>query len=291
MSAVRQVLVHFFDADHSRETLRLGTQMAHAHGAELRICIAIDSVSGGAYLSPETAAMATQLAVEQVQALKASATGQLSQLTQANPEWARVPAALDISTADPLNRLVTASLGADLLLLRQPEPDVGLGQGVTARLLVGAACPVLVLPHIGLQQPPGRSILVAWSRQRESSRAVRDALFALRAAQSVEFLSLQENADSTPAWEELQAWLKRHALKAQCTRLPARSEGSLSERLRRGWEPDASIAETLLSHAADSGADLIVCGAYGHSRAWEFVLGGVTDTLLRSMTVPVLFSH
>ena len=54
---------------------------------------------------------------------------------------------------------------------------------------------------------------------------------------------------------------------------------------------DASIAELLLSHAADTNADLIVMGGYGHSRAYELVLGGVTRTMLASMTVPVLMSH
>ena len=51
------------------------------------------------------------------------------------------------------------------------------------------------------------------------------------------------------------------------------------------------VADALLSHAADSGADFMVMGGYGHSRLREFVLGGVTHTILRSMTVPVLLSH
>jgi nucleotide-binding universal stress UspA family protein len=51
------------------------------------------------------------------------------------------------------------------------------------------------------------------------------------------------------------------------------------------------VAEALLSHAADMHADLIVMGGYGHSRLWELVLGGVTRTMLETMTVPVLMSH
>ncbi len=61
--------------------------------------------------------------------------------------------------------------------------------------------------------------------------------------------------------------------------------------LLSSWTPDVSVAEALLSHAADFGADLVVSGGYGHSRAWELALGGVTRTLLKSMTVPVLLSH
>jgi nucleotide-binding universal stress UspA family protein len=54
---------------------------------------------------------------------------------------------------------------------------------------------------------------------------------------------------------------------------------------------DLSVGDVLLSRAADLGADLLVMGAYGHSRLREMVLGGVTRTLLRSMTIPVLMSH
>lgn len=55
--------------------------------------------------------------------------------------------------------------------------------------------------------------------------------------------------------------------------------------------PDVAVAEALLSHAADMQADFIVMGGYGRSRLWELVLGGVTRTMLETMTVPVLMSH
>jgi nucleotide-binding universal stress UspA family protein len=54
---------------------------------------------------------------------------------------------------------------------------------------------------------------------------------------------------------------------------------------------DSDVAATILSHAADSAADLVVMGGYGHSRLREFILGGATDGMLRSMTVPTLMAH
>jgi len=54
---------------------------------------------------------------------------------------------------------------------------------------------------------------------------------------------------------------------------------------------DIDVADALLSHAADSGADFMVMGGYGHSRLREFVLGGVTHSIFRSMTIPALMSH
>jgi nucleotide-binding universal stress UspA family protein len=70
--------------------------------------------------------------------------------------------------------------------------------------------------------------------------------------------------------------LARHGLNVEVTRIP------------RG---DIDTADALLSHAADCGADFIVMGGYGHSRLREFVLGGVTRSILGTMAVPTLLSH
>ena len=61
-----------------------------------------------------------------------------------------------------------------------------------------------------------------------------------------------------------------------------------SQRIAKG---DLNVEDAILSYAADSGADFIVMGGYGHSRLREFVLGGVTRGVLGEMTVPVLMSH
>ena len=94
----------------------------------------------------------------------------------------------------------------------------------------------------------------------------------------------------TTRHDEIAQELGRHGVRAECTVHRSR-EPTVAERLLPRWTPDAPVAEALLSHAADTGADLIVMGGYGHPRAWELVLGGVTRTLLQSMTVPVLMSH
>jgi len=70
--------------------------------------------------------------------------------------------------------------------------------------------------------------------------------------------------------------LARHGLKVDVTRI---TSGELD------------VEDVLLSHAADSDADFLVMGGYGHSRLREFVLGGVTRSMLRTMTVPTLMSH
>jgi nucleotide-binding universal stress UspA family protein len=69
--------------------------------------------------------------------------------------------------------------------------------------------------------------------------------------------------------------LSRHGLNAELKRLPMSGD----------------VGETLLSYAADAGADVLVMGGYGHSRLREFVLGGTTRTILQSMTLPIFMSH
>jgi len=122
--------------------------------------------------------------------------------------------------------------------------------------------------------------MVAWDGGREAARAVSDALPFLRRAQSVEVAvfdperAAQRHGEQPGA--DIGLALARHGVKVQV----ARQSGA-------GFDVGAQI----LSRAADTSADLIVMGGYGHARVRELVLGGVTRTLLEAMTVPVLMSH
>src|SRR6185503_17475091 len=82
----------------------------------------------------------------------------------------------------------------------------------------------------------------------------------------------------------------RAATRAIADSLPLLKKAKTVE-IKRITSPEIDVASTILSYAADSDADMIVTGGYGHSRLREFVLGGVTRGLLQSMTVPVLMSH
>jgi nucleotide-binding universal stress UspA family protein len=289
MSPIRELLVHIDDTQRASIAWQYAAALARSLGATPCALVAPTAWSQAAYLNPETAAIATQMASEQLQTLR----------TCAESLVATVPGAeLRLHAGDPMATLLAASRSTDLLVLsqRDPEGGGGLAPDLASRLLMGAACPLLFMPHIGAPAgAPASQVLLAWSGTRESARALHDALPLLQQAQRVELVGcvhadvLDENPEP-PQWQAVQQHLGRHGVQVQPTVLRSRTP-SLGERLARGWTPDASVAETLLSHAADSGADLIVAGGYGHSRAWELVLGGVTRSLLQSMTVPVLFSH
>ena len=113
--------------------------------------------------------------------------------------------------------------------------------------------------------------------RRNATRAVGDAMPLLQRAKSVEVVIVGDRIKSREiAGADIAQHLARHEVKVAVKELVA---------------PDMDAANIILSHAADISADFMVMGGYGHSRLREFILGGVTRSILESMTIPTLMSH
>lgn len=140
----------------------------------------------------------------------------------------------------------------------------------------------MAVPHMESDAPagPAERILVAWDGSREATRAVHDALPLLTGAASVIVLCVNPQRTAARYEAEPGADIALHL-----ARHDVRTE------VQQASADDGAEGEAILSAALDSGANLIVAGAYAHSRIRELVLGGVTRTLLRSTTVPVLMAH
>jgi len=184
---------------------------------------------------------------------------------------------------DPARAIVVHARAADLVVIGQPDPgdpDTAFAASLANAAILASGRPVLVLPYVGVDGPLGQTVMVALDTSRQSARAVSDALPLLARARKVILLSITTNAneelDDAHARQHTAAHLAAHGIDAEVRHLDL---------------PDVPIGEMLLSQAADLGADLIVMGAYGHTRFQEIVLGGVTRTMLEAMTVPVLMSH
>lgn len=166
----------------------------------------------------------------------------------------------------------------DLTVVEQQRPDVpGDGDLMIEVALFGSGRPVIVVPYI--QKDPFKldTVMVAWDGSLVSARALGDALPLLTRARRVEVVTVAKGRSSAAELRgfDIAQHLARHQVETEL-------------RLVHGGN---DIAETLLSHAADVNADLLVMGGYGHSRLREFVLGGTTRTILESMTLPVFMSH
>lgn len=140
--------------------------------------------------------------------------------------------------------------------------------------------PVLLVPYILTTPKPIKRVLIAWNGSREATRAAFDALPFLKAADAVEIFSVDPPDNSTLssaiAGSELAAALARHGIKV-----------TVSTQETHGISATAAIENRL----SDNSIDLLVMGAYGHSRWWEMLFGGVTRSLLDSMTALTLLSR
>ncbi len=170
----------------------------------------------------------------------------------------------------------------DLALLSQPDPLLPAHADKASQLvdaLLTSARPVLILPYTSNGQPIGRRPLVAWDDSREATRAIADALPFLKRAERVDVVCWRRYGSADRhIHENLEAiarWLGSHGIEAMTSVETTEIE----------------VADAMLSRACDAGTDLIVMGAYGHSRIAERLLGGVSQSILATMTVPVLMSH
>lgn len=166
----------------------------------------------------------------------------------------------------------------DLSIVAQVEPDEWGPEELTIEAaLFDSGRPMLVVPYIQKEGLKLDRILVCWDGSRSASRAIADALPFLARAKAIDVLVVGKGREGDRiSGADIAQHLARHGLNIDLKRVVA---------------PDSDVANTILSYAADSSADLIVMGGYGHSRLREFVLGGATRGLLQTMTVPTLMSH
>ena len=187
----------------------------------------------------------------------------------------------EVVVDEAVDAVVRRGRCSDLIVVGQTDvtaPIEGLAFDFPQQVLLHAGPPVLVVPYIGAFASLGERVLLGWKDTREAARALRDALPLLRDARRVSLVEIgavRTEATNDESLETASAWLDSHAVA-----FDAHREIEL-----------AGVGDQLLSRASDLGADLIVCGGYGHSRMREWVLGGVTRHLLGHMTVPTLLSH
>lgn len=279
--AYKNLLVHLDDSKGCAERIDAAVRLAERHAAHLTGLYPIVEIPLLNYIREQIpqdvrARMENEAQKRAEAALKgfrqAAERGGVSYET-------RTDHALDTTLASVLSMHARYT---DLLVLGQVDPQAPpqVGRHLPEEVVLSSGRPLLVVPYIGAPAATGRYVVVAWDASREAARAVSDAMPILSQAESVLVVSV--DAKPTPLGHgeapgaDIGAHLARHNVKVEVERVTA---GGLS------------VGNALLSHIADRGADLLVMGAYAHSRVRELVLGGTTRTILDSMTLPVLMAH
>jgi nucleotide-binding universal stress UspA family protein len=281
VTALKAILVHVGSSERCDARIDLGLQLASEFRAHLT-GLYVGQIPADIYaspLAPGSEAVINYLAEEEA-ANKLAAAERFEERSRrfaaVNTDWrAATGIAEDIV---PLHARY-----ADLVVVGQTDPEDNyppLTLDFPAALTLSVARPVLVVPYGAAPASVAQKVLVAWNGSREATRAVNDAIPLLQRARKVTVMAVNPGQDGMQHADvpgaDLALYLARHGVDVEVD-------------AQAGVEMDAG--EWLLSRAADLGADLIVMGAYGHQRLREWVLGGVTRTLVREMTVPVLMSH
>ena len=270
------VLIHLRRTDSVTHTVRVGFSIATRLGA-WTTGMHVVAIASAAFASPEAVALQVHEADEMVDEAKAREAWWTEQLAahDLDGEW-------QVSQGDTVEVLCHAARWSDLVIVERPQlnPDAPTGWGLVSRTVFGSSAPVVVVPDSCKLERAGARIVVAWNASREAVRAIRGALPLLQRADEVTVLEGEpvENPFGLRHLPklDLRAWLARHDVNAEF----------------RAFKPPAKERGTALLDAAHAaGADLVVMGAWGHSRVTELVLGGTTRFLFQSSDLPLLVAH
>lgn len=276
---MRSILVHLDASAACAVRLHVARQLAEQHGASVTALFAVAPGSSGLPTSFSAAAIAGA-----VQSIDIDGRHHARASLERAVALGGPPVAWQESAAEaPLRALSRQALLADLLVLGKRDPGgphaEQLPPDFAESVVIDSGKPALVVPDNAPVTQVGRIITIAWKPSRESARAVAAALPLLQRAQAVHVLMWQDKQEAKPAAHhlgQLAVFLLRHGVAVQTHALGA---------------APSRIGDAILGEARRHGADLLVMGCYGRSRARELLLGGASRSVLQAMPLPVLMAH
>jgi nucleotide-binding universal stress UspA family protein len=272
---LRNILLHLAEDPKLKIRMQAAVALAAKHRAQLTGLFTLTPWTIPAYVTAYVPPDLIERERSAVQAVASRAKEQLERLCQKEDvklEWRE-------AEGDPVSLMAVQARYADLAMVGQWDGKADLPPGVAElpqELVLTSARPVLVVPYVGTFTKIGERILIAWKSTREAARAVFDALPLLEGAQKVIVLSVNPSETGHIVGADIAAQLARHGVAVEVRQIIA---------------PDSAVADMLLAQASEQGCDLIVMGAWGHSRMRELALGGATRDMLERMSVPVFMSH
>lgn len=273
-SGIKTILFHVHDDDLLNDRLQVALTIARACGAHLH-CLHVCPIEaytvvdtfGGTFVN----AKIVEALEEQSDKLRAEIK---SRLEKEDVSWD-----YEEVTGELVPRLVQSAALSDLVITgREPKQREFGGPAIVllGELLVQARTPLLVLGAEGSDFDPFGTVVVGWNGSYEAANAIRGALPLLRLASDVRIIRFSEEKDERFPPTALLEYLSRQGVSAE---------------LETREYPPQGLAAGLVHHALVHSASMIVIGGYSHSRAGEFLFGGVTRQLLKSCALPLLVAH
>ena len=276
----RRISVHLDHGFDCQRRTQVALALAKRHKAELVGIYA--SSAPPQYYYGESVLMSKTLSV--MRDLQAQNRGAVQNAFLDAAARADVPAVVRAGDSTPSASVALFGRTSDLIIVsQQNREDVEAAHETefVEQTLLTAGRPVLVVPSSGDFPVVGERVLYCWDRSREAARALADAAPLLRSASHLVVLTMDEGAatrkDEAVPFEDLATYCIAQGMPAP-------------DHVRRDIK-GVGVGSTILNAAADYSADLIVMGAYGHSKFREWAMGGATASILKSMTVPIMFSH
>ena len=251
--------------------------MASSFGAHLSICVGVPKMTAPSIsFMSEARGLIAKANHDRLEHAQAYAQNVLARVRSTG-----VSADVNVEQNDYLQLSKRFAFGARLadLAIMQPNDDlVSLLQGVTEEVLFNSGGAVIVPPVDWARRAQFSKAVVAWDGSARAARAIGDAIPLLARADSVEIVTIGGDPDASKSVDgaEIAPRLARHCKQVRVTHLPA---------------SDGDIGGALATHAELTRADLIVMGAYAHSRMRQMVLGGVTRRMIGAPPAPVLMSY
>jgi nucleotide-binding universal stress UspA family protein len=269
------ILVHVRSADGESLAARAGFAVAqrlqaYVHG------LYVAPLGAVVFSTPETVVFQAQEADHLYNEALARQAWWQSQLDahKTSGEWL-------VAQGEAVESLCYAARWCNLVVVERPNlhPNAPTGWGIVSRTVFGAGAPVMVVPEAAKIDMLGETILIAWNHSREAMRAIHGALPLLRQAAKIVVLDGAPQDALIGARHlphlDLQKYFTRHGVAAEF----------------RAFTPKNDYGAAILTAAHEMQADMIVMGAWGHSRIAELVLGGATRHLFQHSDLPLFVAH
>lgn len=281
--AMKDLLVHLDDTPVGEHRLNAALSLAKRQGASVTGVALVLEPTVSRYLGMDFPA---NLDRSQQEIVDRAAVRAIARFEQAARE-AGVPFTskrVGCTATTAAGRISYYARHADMAFMGQPnshEPSGVFQEGLLDGVLFASGRPVYIVPYIGRFDVPIRKAVIAWDGGKKAVRAVNDAIPLLE-GRGGEVIVLVINPDSrrgahgSEPGSGIAAHLQRHGIKAE-----------VSTQIVK----EVSVDTAILNYLSDVGADLLIMGAYGHSRLRERAFGGVTHAILSHMTTPVLMSE